>query len=221
MTRKLNSTNNLQLLLSSKLCTIKNLQAEIVLIICHSLIANYLEDEKNKPINSTSLTTKEENEKIYTFMNELFIYLCQNIINYPKILEILNKSDKNKHDLVKARLIEPYYYFYSVIENAFFSRLNYVTKQEDEKEYIPDFLAITLIINFKEKAGENIFRKFEYIHNLDFSNILEIYSKVQLQEKEKYNIKINTPIQEQTIIRKMRHISNYMIDKLLEAKYKI
>lgn len=212
--------NNLQLLLSSKLCTIKDLQAEIVLIICHSLIANYLEDEINKPINSISLITENENKIVYSFMNELFIYLSQNIINYPKIIEILNKPNKNKHDIVKARLIEPYYYFYNVIEKAFFSRLDYVTKQEDEKQYIPDFLAITLIINFKEKAGENIFKKFEYIHNLDFSNILKIYSKVQIHEKEKHNIKINTVIQEQTIIRKMRHISNYMIDKLLEAKYR-
>ncbi len=80
-------------------------------------------------------------------------------------------------------------------------------------------MAITLIMNFREKAGQNCFKKFEYIHNLDFSEILEIYSKVQLKEKEQYNIKINTPIQEQTIIRKIRHISNYMINKLWEARY--
>jgi hypothetical protein len=152
-------------------------------------------------------------------MNEIFIYLNQNITSYPRILQIINNTKKTKHDIIKAKLVEPYLYFYNIIENAFFSRLDYVTKQADEKPYIPEFLAITLIINFKEKAGQNCFKRFEYIHNLDFSKILEIYSKVQLKQKEQYNIKINTPIQEQTIMRKMRHISNYMINKLWEARY--
>lgn len=219
MTKKLNTMNNLQLLLSSKFWTIKDLHAEIVLIICHVLIANYLEDENNKHLNSNSLITNEENKKIYALMTEIFVYLSQNIISYPKIIQIMNDSKKTKQDEIKARFIEPYYYFYNIIENAFFSRLDFVTNQTNEKQYIPDFLAITLIANFKEKAGQNSFKKFEYIHSLDFSDILGIYAKVQFKQKEQYNIKINTPIQEQTTIRKMRHISNYMINKLFEARY--
>lgn len=219
MIKKLDIITNLQLVLSSKFCTVKDLYAEVILIMCHSLIANYLEDENNKPINSDSLITDEENKYIYCFMNEIFIYLNQNIINYPRIIQILNASKKTKQDVMKARLVEPYFYFYNIVENAFFSRLDYVTKKTDQKQYIPDLIVISLIMNFKEKAGINCFRKFEYIHNLDFSNVLEIYSKVQLKQKKQYNTKINTPIQEQTVIRKMRHISNYMIDKLLESKY--
>ncbi len=89
--------NSLQLLLSSKLCTIKDLHAEIVLIICHSLIANYLNVENYKSIKSNSLLTEDEDEDkwIYNFMNEIFIYLNQNITIYPKILQIMTNTKKN------------------------------------------------------------------------------------------------------------------------------
>jgi hypothetical protein len=46
MTRKISNMNNLQLLLSSRFWTIKDLYAEVILIMCHTLLSNYLEDEK-------------------------------------------------------------------------------------------------------------------------------------------------------------------------------
>ena len=45
MTRKISNMNNLQLLLSSRFWTIKDLYAEVILIMCHTLLSNYLELE--------------------------------------------------------------------------------------------------------------------------------------------------------------------------------
>ena len=219
MTKKINNINNLQLLLSSKFWTIKDLYTEVILVMCHTLLFNYLQDEKENKNKINDVITIEENEYIFNFMEKLFEYLNENILTYPKIQQILLNAPNSKHDNIKARLIEPYSYFYNVLVNAFTSRLDLVTKEDEKQKYIPDLLVIELIKYYKETYYSSAFKKFEYIENLDLKTISQIYINVQLKEKERLNIGVNTSIQDQTLIRKMRNIAHFMVDKLINTRY--
>lgn len=219
MTKKINNINNLQLLLSSKFWTIKDLYTEVILVMCHTLLFNYLQDEKENKNKINDVITIEENEYIFNFMEKLFEYLNENILTYPKIQQILLNAPNSKHDNIKARLIEPYSYFYNVLVNAFTSRLDLVTKEDEKQKYIPDLLVIELIKYYKETYYSSAFKKFEYIEDLDLKTISQIYINVQLKEKERLNIGVNTSIQDQTLIRKMRNIAHFMIDKLINTRY--
>lgn len=219
MTKKINNINNLQLLLSSKFWTIKDLYTEVILVMCHTLLFNYLQDEKENKNKINDVITIEEDEYIFNFMEKLFEYLNENILTYPKIQQILLNAPNSKHDNIKARLIEPYSYFYNVLVNAFTSRLDLVTKEDEKQKYIPDLLVIELIKYYKETYYSSAFKKFEYIENLDLKAISQIYINVQLKEKERLNIGVNTSIQDQTLIRKMRNIAHFMVDKLINTRY--
>lgn len=89
MTKKINNINNLQLLLSSKFWTIKDLYTEVILVMCHTLLFNYLQDEKENKNKINDVITIEENEYIFNFMEKLFEYLNENILTYPKIQHLI------------------------------------------------------------------------------------------------------------------------------------
>ena len=219
MTKKISNMNNLQLLLSIKFWTIKDLYTEVILVMCHTLLANYLQDVKENKDKINDVISIEENEFIFNFMEKLFEYLNENILTYPRIQQILSNASTSKHNSMKARLIEPYSYFYNVLVNAFTSRLDFVTKEDEKQKYIPDLIIIELIKYYKESYYLAAFKRFEYIENLDLKTISQIYINVQLKEKESLNISINTSIQEQTMIRKMRNIAHFMVDKMIQTKY--
>jgi hypothetical protein len=71
----------------------------------------------------------------------------------------------------------------------------------------------------KENYYLSAFKRFSYIDKLDLKSISQIYINVQLKEKKRLNLSINSPIQEQTLIRKMRNIAHFMVDKMVEIKY--
>lgn len=219
MTRKISNMNNLQLLLSSRFWTIKDLYAEVILIMCHTLLSNYLEDEKENKDKVNDVITLEENQLIFDFMENLFEYLSQNVLSYSRTQQILLNATNNKNDHMKARLVEPFSYYYNALVNAFVSRLNFVTKEKDPQKYIPDLIVIELIKYYKENYYLSAFKRFSYIDKLDLKSISQIYINVQLKEKKRLNLSINSPIQEQTLIRKMRNIAHFMVDKMVEIKY--
>lgn len=219
MTKKISNMNNLQLLLSTKFWTIKDLYTEVILIMCHTLLTNYLQDEKENKDKVNDVITLEENQLIFNFMKNIFEYLNQHILSYSRIQQILLNAPNSKNDYMKAKLIEPFSYYYNTLVDAFASRLNFVTKKEDTQKYIPDLIVIELIKYYKESYYSSAFKRFSYIDNLDLKPISQIYINVQLKEKERLNLSINSPIQEQTLIRKMRNISHFMVDKMVETKY--
>lgn len=152
-------------------------------------------------------------------MENLFGYLSQNILSYSRIQQILLNATNSKNDYMKARLVEPFSYYYNTLVNAFASRLNFVTKEKDVQKYIPDLIVIELIKYYKENYYLSAFKRFSYVENLDLKSISQIYINVQLKEKERLNLSINSSIQEQTLIRKMRNIAHFMVDKMIETKY--
>lgn len=217
MTKRIANMNNLQLLLSTKFWTIKDLHAEVILIMCHTLLVNYLEDERNNKDKVNDVITPEENALIYNTMEELFKYLSKTVYSYSRLEEIIESSFKSTQNFTKARFIEPYAYYYNVLINAFSSRLDFVTPKDAKKQYIPDLLVIELIMHFQKEHYKSAFKRFDYIENLDLNSLYQIYINVQYKERVHFNK--NLPIQEQTLIRKMRNVARYMVDKMVETKY--
>lgn len=209
--------NNLQLLLSTKFWTIQDLHAEVILIMCHTLLARYLEDERENKDKTNDVITPEENEMIYNSMNELFKYLSKTVYSYSRLDEIIINSFKNPQSNLKAKLIEPYAFYYNVLINNFASRLDFVTPKDAKKQYIPDLLVVELILHYQKEYYKSAFKRFDFINNFDFNSIYQIYINVQAKERVHYNKQL--PIQEQTLIRKMRNVARFMVDKMVETKY--
>ena len=220
MTKRMSSLrnmNNLQLLLSTKFWTIQDLHAEVILIMCHTLLARYLVDERENKDKTNDVITPEENLLIYKTMEELFNYLSKTVFSYNRMEEIIFNSFKSPKDNAKAKLIEPYAFYYNVLINSFASRLDLVTKDNEKKQYIPDLLVIELIKYFKENYYLAAYKRFDFVEKLDLKSISQICINVQAKERVSFNEKL--PIQEQTLIRKMRNVARFMVDKMVETKY--
>lgn len=212
--------NNLQLLCSRKMCTVKDVQAEAVLCMAHSLIANYLyaKEEPQKVFSKSYLLDKEDENKILIVMKELFEYLTYQILTYPRMQEILNDAGKNPHSTMKARLVEPIGFFYNELSRNMQSRLNYLYEHDEHLIYIPDMLVVMLILDFKEKASYS-FAKYEFFKDNDLNELAEIYFKYNSKIRKEQDIEKNAHILEQTNIKKMSHLSMFMIEQLLKSNY--
>lgn len=211
------SKSNLELYLKSKGYTVKDLKAEATLIFCLNLINEYIKAE----LTETSKYSNEYNVSyedrivIFSSMLELRDYLITVVLSADKLQEILQCKD-TKVDKMKARLIEPQSYFYNVIARKFHSKLNSLFDDEN-KYYIPEQLVVYAIIDMKEKGYG--FNRFKFVNDYDFTNILEMFSSVNIALRKTNNIGIRTPIKEQTIISKMQFLSLHITDELIKSKY--
>lgn len=214
--------NNLQLLCSQRMCTIKDVKAEALLSICHSFASDYIQIKKQPGYqeNLENYVLIEEDEKIIDeLMNTFYKYLSIKILTYPKMIEYINNANRNTQSFTRAKLAEPINFFYKELTDSFVDRLIYVSNSTEKQTYVPSMLAIFLIIDFKEKASY-LFEKYEFIKNQDFNKLSEIYYKLHKKLKAEQNISMTTPITEQTIIRKMSNVSLFMVEKLLSSDYK-
>lgn len=212
--------NNLQLVCSRKFCTIKDVQAESVLTMVLTLVANYLHSDpgiKTKEIEVDGVLETDK-LKIKNFMQELFEYLASTVTPYTKIQEAIALSSRSPIDHMRARHLEPYGFYYNELATAFIDRLDYVSKKEESQAYIPDMLAIFLILDYKEKAGYS-FEKYDFIFNADLEGYARFYFEANRKESQKKGLSFRTQIQDQTVIKKMSSMSLYMIDKLLQSNY--
>ncbi|AXX90390.1 hypothetical protein CKA55_11900 [Arcobacter suis] len=211
-----NIKSNLQFYLMTTGKTLKDLKVEVILIFCLKLIREYIQSEDNKiDFGYSCYMTNEEQNLIYTKLKELESSLLKHIFTIEEIYKIIiDKS--SKESIIKAIVMEPRLYFYDVIVKRFISKMN-LFSDNGKNYYIPEMLALYLIIDMKEKGYS--FKDFRFIEEFDFLNLIEIYNKINLQIKKMNDIKINTPLMNQTTISKMQHLSLYLTNVLAEAKY--
>lgn len=211
-----NIKSNLQFYLMTTGKTLKDLKVEVILIFCLKLIREYIQSEDNKiDFGYSCYMTNEEQNLIYTKLKELECSLLKHIFTIEEIYKIIiDKS--SKESIIKAIVMEPRLYFYDVIVKRFISKMN-LFSNNDKNYYIPEMLALYLIIDMKEKGYS--FKDFRFIEEFDFLNLIEIYNKINIQIKKMNDIKINTPLMNQTTISKMQHLSLYLTNVLAEAKY--
>ncbi len=221
MLNKFDKINNLQLLCSQRMCTVKDIQAEALLSMSHSFAANYLHIKKESEYQEnfkSYILNEEDEEAIDKFMNNLFEYLSEKIITYPRMLDIVDNSTKSPQLYMKAKLVEPINFFYKVLADSLVDRLSYVSNYKEEQTYIPSMLAILIIVDFREKASYK-FEKYDFIKNEDLDKLSEIYYRLHKNLKNEQNISMTAPITEQTVIRKMSDVSIFMVEKLLSSDY--
>ncbi len=219
MSRRINGMNksNLELYLKSKGYTIKDLKSESTLIFCLNLINEYINGELTETSSCSNDYNISYEDRIIIFASMLEIrdYLITVVLSADKLQDMLKCQD-TKIDKMKARLIEPQSYFYNVIAKKFHSKLNSLFEEEN-KYYIPEQLVVYTIIDMKEKGYG--FNRFKFVDDYDFSNILEMFIKVNLSLRKMNNIGIGTPIKEQTIISKMQSLSLSITEELIKSKY--
>lgn len=213
-----NNKNNLQLYLLSKGFSIKDLKAEVVLIFCLNLLDEYfnVKDDFNSLFIKEECKVNEDEKKIiHNNMLDLKEYLSSKVLTTNRIAQILNDAG-SKQNIMKARLVEPQSFFYNIITKKFLSKIKTIFK-DDEKYFIPEQLIIYLIIDMKEKSYN--FKKFAFVDNYDFTKLFNIYNEINIKLKRSNGIKLNTPLQEKTIISKMQYLSTYLVEELIKAKY--
>lgn len=211
-----NIKSNLQFYLMTTGKTLKDLKVEVILIFCLKLIHEYIQGEDDKlDFGYNCYMTKEEQKLIYIKIKELETHLLKQIFTIEEIHRII-EDKSSKESLIKAIVMEPRLYFYDILVKRFISKMN-LFSDNGTKHYIPELLALYLIIDIKEKGYS--FKEFRFIKDYDFLSLIEIYNKINIQIKRINNIKLNTPLINQTTINKMQHLSLYLIDVLEEAKY--
>ncbi|MCT7579245.1 hypothetical protein [Aliarcobacter butzleri] len=209
--------SNLHFYLMTTGKTLKDLKVQVLLIFCLKLIREYTQTEDNKISSGYSdyMSNKEEN-LIYTKMKELENYLLKRVYTIEEIHNIMNDKS-SKESITKAILLEPTTYFYEIVVKRFISKMNSLSG-DGKKYYIPELLALYLMIDMREK-GYGL-KKLSFIEEFDFLDFIEIYNKVNIEVKRTNNIKmITTPLINQTTISKMQHLSLYLTEILIEAKY--
>lgn len=201
--------------------TIKDLKVEVTLVFCLNLISEYIKaEEGNMDIDYEEEyhLSDEEQKLIYTQIKQLETnILKQGQIFSLDILQEVIADTSSKESIIKAKLVEPMSYFYNQLAKKFISKINHIFKT-DKIYYVPEQLALYMIIDMIEKGYS--FNKFDFIKVDEIFKLIEIYNRINLQLKKEKNINLTTPIEEQTIISKMQHLSAYLTNELIKAKYK-
>lgn len=186
-----------------------------------TLAANYLNTNLNSKTKEFEVETavNEDREKIKLFMTDLFEYLNKTVIPFTKMQQIMENSNRSPQEHMRARFLEPYGFYYNELANSFIERLEYVSKKDKGQSYIPDMLAIFIILDFKNQAGYS-FEKYDFIFNAKLEEYAEFYFKFNQEEKKRLGIKsFSVHIQDQPVVRRMSNISLFMIEKLLKSNY--
>jgi len=213
--------NNLHLYLATSGKTIKDLKVEVTLEFCLNLISEYIKAEEGNieiDYEEEYHLSDEEQKIIYTQVKQLETKILeQGQIYSLDVLQKVISDTSSKQSIIKAQLVEPMSYFYNQLTKKFISKINYIFKN-DKIYYVPEQLALYMIIDMNEKGYS--FKKFDFIEIDEILELIGIYNRINLKLKREKNINLTTPIEKQTIISKMQHLSAYLINELTKAKYK-
>lgn len=208
----------LKLYLQNRGYTLKDLKCEIILMLSEMLIDEFIKAE-DEGKNEIIIDNFPQNEKKYIYNNlkNLQIDLKKNILTVNKMQMIINSKNLNQESLIRARITESIYYFYNLCAITLKSSLLKINNDNSEKiKWIPDLIAIFLIIDMKER--NYYFNYFSFLEHYDFDKIINIYTHTNILIKKKDNMSFLN--KEQTILSKMMNVSIEIVEKLINSKYK-
>lgn len=220
MTKKTNMTY-LQLLLISRGFTIKDLKVEVVLMMCHNLLGQYLRSEdENKTIAVLNVEDESrDTQYIISQMKLIHENLDKTILTIERANQILYDAKVHKINLEKAELIKPMVFFYNKLVLSFTKYSDTYLMENGKKMWIPDLIAVLLIQDMQDKNYN--FKKFDYIDKFDFSKLNEIYQKTNLKLKEGRGLKgFRISLEKHTLISKIEMFVQKMVNDLIQVKYK-
>jgi hypothetical protein len=220
MNKRMTSKNNLELALMSRNMDLKDLKCEAILIMCKDLIQEYLKSNKEGKLVSLrdeSEESKLSNNIILNEMKKLDELLRDSVLSVDNLQIIISAQYFSPSNKMKARLVEPTAFFYNILSRSFIVKIKELQKNEKKLSWIPDQLAVFLILDMIEKGYT--FKKFPFLQNYDFSTLINIYTKNNIELKKELGITLFSPKESQTIITKMQMLSLYIVEKIISSKY--
>lgn len=221
MNKKMLSKNNLELALISRAMDLKDIKCEVVLIMCKDLVQKYLKSNDEGKLVNLREDGKENtltNNIILNEMKRLEELFKDSVLSADNLQIIMSTQHSSSTNKIKARLVEPTAFFYNILSRSFIAKMKELQKNEEKLSWIPDQLAVFLILDMIEKGYT--FKKFSFIQKYDFSTILSIYTKNNIELKKELGVSLFSPKEKQTIITKMQMLSSHIIEKLVSSKYK-
>lgn len=221
MNKKMLSKNNLELALISRAMDLKDIKCEVVLIMCKDLVQKYLKSNDEGKLVNLREDGKENtltNNIILNEMKRLEELFKDSVLSADNLQIIMSTQHSSSTNKIKARLVEPKAFFYNILSRSFIAKMKELQKNEEKLSWIPDQLAVFLILDMIEKGYT--FKKFSFIQKYDFSTILSIYTKNNIELKKELGVSLFSPKEKQTIITKMQMLSSHIIEKLVSSKYK-
>lgn len=157
--------------------TLKDLKTEIVLTFALQLFDEYqLIKEDNGEIKNTITVKNPKNNDITIdkAIDEISLYLRENVIQKERLFKIFREANLNKPNFLLAKQYEPYGVYY---EKLGVLLKNYIP---NGGLFMPEYLGLLLIYNCKYLS----YTRFPFIENYNFENLLAIYSEVNINIKK-------------------------------------
>lgn len=215
--------NNLLELTRIKNCSVKNIKEEAALVAVHNLLGQYI-NAIEKGIDKPLISNPDQSDEKYILelTKDIHSYLSEEILSAHIIDNIMLSANKNAAWQRKVSLIEPIAYFYDILTRTYLSKTYILKKDKDGNQFwMPELLAFSIICDLKEENYN--FNKFEYIQNLELSKVMDIYNNlsIKISRASKNEDESFFKLQKNSPIKAIQEISLFMVNKLIDTKYKV
>jgi len=193
--------------------SMRDIKAEMLLSFVGTLFDDYYRLYAPQTEYDTILETYDEiTSKVISEMSE---YIATKVIQFKDVRQVLNQANTNNRTMIVAKGIEPMAVYLDFIVKA------YMKHFKDGDQFIPDFLAIS-IIHFFRNENDKCFIHHPFIQEYDFSPYFDAVDEKNIKLKKKNLQDGQTRIwQERTILDKMSKIAESMVNDYLEKQYKV
>lgn len=202
-------------LLKSKDYTMNDLKAEVILMLVENFISHYIYSEENGKSKNIFNDTNSEN---LNNQNEITFNRLKKLKSDLLELNILTISELNKKlrnsSLYTKTTLSPYTLMYNAGIDTFSKARKDIFNEDELKVWLPDVLAIHLIMDSKEE-GIN-FEKFPCIHNDDFMDFIDFFTEINREFRKRDNSISST--KNPTMVMKTSRLSFRIVKKIVNFK---
>jgi len=200
-------------LLKEKNYTLNDLKAEVIVMLFENFLKHYFSGEENKKSELIFDTPQSKEESLY-ILNRLKD-INTKLMN-EDILTIDILQSKVSKSLYQASKLTPYTILYNSAITTFTKERKRLFKGDELKMWIPDAIAVYLIIDAKDMGIS--FEKFPLLDNENFDDIIDIYTKnnLELRKIQLIDKETKSKLREKSIVGKTANLSNSMIEKIIE-----
>lgn len=211
--KKVLSSSYLVPLLKDKNYTLNDLKAEVIVMLFENFLKHYFTGEESKKSELIFDTPESKEDSLYV-LNRL--YDLRDRLSNENILTIDNLQKEVSKSLFIASKLSPYTILYNSAISTFTKERKRLFKGEELRMWIPDAIAVYLIIDAKDMGIS--FEKFPILENETFDDIIEIYTKtnLELRKLQFADKETKNTLREKSIIGKTANISSSMIEKIIE-----
>ena len=189
--------------------TLRDLKSEALLAFVHLLLDDFTNGYADqKGIACKTQCTKQAD---YIYEQSLIIkeYLGKNLLEtFGSMQSKMNNATLSEAHFSSAKIIEPLAYYFDVLAK------NQKNLLPTNSSWLPEVISYSLIILWLDEKEKN-FKKHPFLNKINFSAIMENIYQIHKASKDNEDEFLKT------LIRKMMDVSELMIEKLNNSKFKI